>query len=163
MKRVRSQYCKLRDSSIHNKGVFATKDIPKGTRIIEYVGEKITKSEAERRADKQFQRAERDPSNGAVYLFTLNKRYDIDGNVHYNTARFINHSCDPNCESDVIRGKIWIISTRDIKSGEELTYDYGYDLDDWQDHPCRCGKPNCIGYIVAQEHWPKLKRILKNR
>jgi len=75
----------------------------------------------------------------------------------------INHSCDPNCEVEIIRGHIWITAIKDIKKGEELGYDYGYDYDDFKDHPCKCGSKNCIGYIVAEEHWPKVKRALAKK
>jgi hypothetical protein len=162
MQPTTSKYIKVKTSSIHNKGVFASRFIPKGTRIIEYVGEKITKKESEKRAWKVIDSSKKNPELGAVYIFDLNSRYDIDGNVPYNTARFINHSCNPNCETELIDNHIWIVALRDINEGEELTYNYGYDLDNFQEHPCRCGSPNCIGYIVAEEHWPELKKILKN-
>jgi len=145
------------------KGIFAKKDIPKGAKIIEYVGNKLTKKQSEVRADEILEASRNHTMAGGVYIFELNKRYDIDGSVSWNTARFINHSCDPNAESDIIGGRIWIIATRDIKKGEEITYDYGYDMDDYESHPCRCGKPNCVGYIVAQEHWTKLKRKLARK
>lgn len=164
MKPVTSEYIRVSRSGIHNKGVFAAKDIPKGTKVIEYVGEKITKAVSDKRADRDIDLNKENPDeNGAVYIFELNKRYDIDGNVPYNTAKYINHSCNPNCETDIIRGKIWIIAIKDIKNGEEITYDYGYDLDNWEDHPCKCGSDNCIGYIVREEDWPKLKRILAKK
>lgn len=150
----------IRQSSIHNKGAFAIQDIPKGTRIIEYIGERITKAESERRSIRKIERAKK-TGRGAVYIFELNKRYDIDGSVGYNIARFINHTCDPNCETDIIRGHIWIIALRNIKKGEELSYDYGYDIDEFRDHPCLCGSKKCVGYIVNQEQWDKLKKVLK--
>ena len=87
----------------------------------------------------------------------------IDGNIPENEARFINHSCDPNCESQIIRGHVWIVSTRDIKKGEELSYDYGYDLEFFTDHPCRCGSDNCVGYIVSWDKRRKLKKILRHK
>lgn len=158
MKKTASPYISIKRSRIHSKGVFAGKDIPKGTRIIEYVGEKITKVESDRRSNEQFEKAIQDKNDGAVYLFELNKRHDIDGNVPYNTARFINHSCCPNCETDIIRGKIWIIALRGIKKGAELTYNYGYDLNDYKDHKCNCGAPNCVGYILDEKYWKRLKR-----
>jgi hypothetical protein len=100
--------------------------------------------------------------DGGVYIFELNKRYDIDGNVPWNTARLINHSCDPNCETDIIKGKIWIIAAEDIKKGEELTYDYAFAFDeDYDEHTCKCGAKKCIGYIVSQDDWAKLRRRLK--
>lgn len=160
MNKTTSPYIVVKKSSIHNNGVFAKKDIPKGTRIIEYVGERITKSKALRIAEEVLEKSRLHQDNGAVYLFELNSRYDIDGNVPYNTARYINHSCDPNCEAEIIRGHIWIISLRAIKKGEELSYNYSYDLEHFKDHICKCGSSKCIGYIVAEEHWPKLKRKL---
>jgi len=158
MKNTKSPYVIVKKSSIHNRGVFARKDIPKGARVIEYVGEKITKAQAERRADEVMARAACNERSGAVYLFVLNKRYDIDGNVAHNTARLINHSCDPNCEAEIIRGHIWIIAVRDIKKGEELTYNYGYDFEGYQDHPCRCRSFRCPGFILAEEYWHKLQK-----
>lgn len=161
--KVDRQWVVVKGSKIHGKGVYAKKNIPEGTRVIEYVGEKITKAESDRRADIQLERHEENPETGSVYLFTLNKRYDIDGNVSWNPARFINHSCDPNCETDIIKGHIWIIAFKDIKKGEEITYDYGYDIDNYKDHPCYCGSKNCVGYIVEEDQWPKLKRLLKKK
>lgn len=152
----------IRRSRIHGSGVYARKAIAVGTRVIEYVGEKITKKEAERRCDAQLERHRSSgEQEGAVYVFQLNKRYDIDGNVPWNHARLINHSCAPNCEPEIIRGHIWIIALRDIDKGEEISYNYGYDLENWADHPCRCGAEECVGYIVAEEHRAALKRILK--
>ncbi|MFZ2277648.1 MAG: SET domain-containing protein-lysine N-methyltransferase, partial [Prosthecobacter sp.] len=98
----------------------------------------------------------------AVYVFTLNQRYDIDGAKGKNPARYINHSCAPNCEAYIIRGRIWIYSLREIKAGEELTYNYGFDVDTWDEHPCRCGADRCVGFIVEEKQWPKLlKRMEK--
>ena len=152
----------IRQSSIHSRGVFAARDVKKGDRIIEYIGERITKAESERRAGVRIDEASRD-GGGAVYIFTLNKKHDIDGNVEWNPARLINHSCKPNCEANIIRGRIWIVALRSIRAGEELSYDYGFDLDSWQEHPCLCRQENCIGYIVARQYWPKLRRFLRQR
>ncbi len=156
IKKTTSPYMLAKGSGIHGKGVFARKNISSGTPIIEYVGEKITKAESDRRAKVPLRQHKKDKTKGAVYIFTLNQRYDIDGNVPYNTARLINHSCSPNCEASLSRGHIWITALRDIRKGEELTYNYGYDLDSYEDHPCLCGSENCMGYILAEEHWPKL-------
>ena len=148
-------------SPIHSTGIFAKTAIAAGTRIIEYVGEKITNTEAGRRVDASEDLNRKDRSNGAVYIFELNQRYAIDGNVPYNTARHINHSCDPNAKTDVIRGKIWIIALRDIKKGEEITYNYGYEFSDrYKEHPCRCGAARCIGFILKEEFWPELRKAL---
>ncbi len=102
-------------------------------------------------------------TTGSVYIFELNSRYDIDGSPLFNKARYINHSCNPNCEVDIIRGKIWIKSIKKIFKGEELSYDYGYefDRDDFKDHICNCGSKNCIGYIISKDDWPKYKRWQK--
>jgi SET domain-containing protein len=161
MKRTISQYVAVRLSGIHSKGIFAKKDIPKETRVIEYVGEKITKAESERRALIPLNKSKKNKKFGAVYLFELNKRHDIDGKVTYNTARFINHSCDPNCETHLIRGHIWIVSIKKIKKGTELCYNYGYTLEDYKDHECRCGSVNCVGYILDEKHWHKIKIPIK--
>ncbi|SRR3989344_1106611 len=158
-KATTSEWIEIQNSKIHNKGIFAVKDIPKGTRVIEYVGEYVDKNQAEIISDKELEEAKSNPeSHGAVYLFTLNKNYDVNGNVSWNTARLINHSCNPNCESDVIHGKVWIIATKNIKKGEELSYDYGYDLDNWYDHLCNCESKNCIGYITSQNNWINLRK-----
>ncbi len=150
----------VKRSSIHNRGIFAKHDIPNDTPIIEYVGEKITKAESRRRGDALMEKSKK-TGCAAVYVFTLNKRYDIDGGKGRNPARYINHSCAPNCEAYIIRGRIWIYSLREIKAGEELTYNYGFDADTWDDHPCRCGSKRCIGYIVEEKQWPKLLRIFE--
>lgn len=163
MKRTRSPWLAIRRSSIHGRGGYARTDISVGTRVIEYVGEKITKAESERRCDAQMERHVRNKKEGAVYVFELNKRYDVDGRVSWNTARWINHSCEPNCEPQIIRGHIWIIALRDIGEGEEITYNYGYDEQNWKDHPCRCRSKRCLGYIVGEDHRSKLQRILRRR
>jgi len=157
-----NEYIILKKSGIHGKGVFAKTDIKKGTKIIEYVGEKITKAEGDRRAEKVFARSQKDKNKGAVYLFELNKQYDIDGDVDYNPAKYINHSCDPNCEADISRGHIWIQTIKNIKKGDEITYNYGYAYDtDFEEHHCRCGSKNCIGYILAKDDWKKIKNKKK--
>jgi uncharacterized protein len=149
-------------SSIHQSGLFAADFIPAGTRVIEYVGERLTKRQSAIRALEWIEHAEKEDC-GAVYIFELNARHDIDGNVSWNTARLINHSCEPNCETKVIRGRIWILASRDIAPGEELSYDYGYDLEHWQDHPCLCGSSQCIGYIVRKDQRTKLKRLIARK
>jgi len=151
--KTRSAWAKVRGSKIHGRGMFASKEIPKGTRVIEYVGERITKAEGWRRELARQERAKRG-GDGCIYIFELNSRVDIDGSVLWNTARYINHSCDPNCESQVLRGRVWIVAIRNIKPGEELSYDYYYDYDHYHEHPCRCGADDCAGYIVkAPVRW----------
>jgi uncharacterized protein len=159
-----SEWIIVKDSKIHGKGVFASKDIPKGTKIIEYVGKKVTKKESDDVYERDLSMSKSNEEEGAVYLFELDKKYDLDGNVSYNTARLINHSCDPNCETDIFNKHIWVIAMKDIKKDDELSYDYGFDLEDWENHVCKCGAKNCIGYIVKQEHWIKLrKKIAKKK
>jgi len=152
----------VRRSSIHNRGLYARKAIEEGEYIIEYKGEKISKKESERRALSQEARGRKNRS-GQVYIFELNKRYDLDGNKPGNVARFANHSCEPNCEAVNYRGRIWFVALRDIQPGEELTFDYGYALENALDHPCRCGKASCVGYIVNAADRPKLKKMLRKK
>ena len=158
---AQNRYIYKKKSTVHGTGIFAKIKISKGTRIIEYVGERITKTEAERRGPRLVEYAQKHKQAGAVYIFVLNKKYDIDGHVSYNTAKYINHSCAPNCEIDIIRGHIWVIALRDIQKNEELFYNYGYDLDAYEKHPCCCKSLSCPGYITAKEHWRRLKKILR--
>ena len=153
----------IKNSKLHGKGLFARENIKAGTNIIEYIGEKITKAQSDKIAEIQLKKAEKNKDEGQVYIFTLNDKYDINGNVSYNKARLMNHSCDPNCDTDIIDNKIWIRSFRDIRKGQELTYDYGFafDKDDFRDHVCRCGSKNCVGFIVTETDWKKLGRHLK--
>ncbi len=151
---------KLKKSKVHGSGIFATKDIQKGKRIIEYIGEKVPRSEGNKRSEKRIKKYLGSEKEGSVYIFELNSKYDIDGSPLYNKARYINHSCNPNCEVDIIDGKIWISSIKKIKKGEELNYDYGYefDKDDYKDHVCMCGSKECIGYIISSDQWHRLKK-----
>jgi hypothetical protein len=158
-----SKYIEVRESEIHGTGVFARIKVSKGKKVIEYIGEKITKKESERRSIALIEKNQGSQTDGAVYIFEVNKRYDIDGNIPENTARFINHSCEPNCEPDVIKNRVWLISKRKIKEGEELSYNYGFDLDGYEDHECRCGAKKCVGYITAEDNWPKLKKRLTKK
>ena len=154
---------KVKKSTVHGSGVFATKDIAKNQKIIQYIGEKISKKEGDRRSAERIKNYLKEKDEGSVYIFELNKKYDIDGSPFYNQARFINHSCNPNCEVDIIKNEIWISSIKNIKKGDELNYDYGYsfDQDDFRDHVCRCRSRNCIGYIISKDDWPKYKKYLK--
>lgn len=144
-----NEWFALRRSRIQGRGAFARKDIPKGTRIIEYTGEKISNAESDRR----YPDDDRDARHH-TFLFTLNSRTIVDAAVDGNEARFINHSCQPNCDAVIERGHIWIESIKDIRKGEELVYDYQYEWDsaytrdDLQFYKCECGSPNCRGTIV---------------
>lgn len=157
-----SPWCSIRRSGVHGRGLFAKKKIKEGTKIIEYVGEKIDKEESNRRGWDRIGHAQQ-TGDAAVYIFTLNDTHDIDGSVSWNPARLINHSCSPNCEAYIEDDEIWIGALRDIKKGEELSYNYGFDLENWKDHPCHCGSENCVGYIAGEEYWPDLKKKIARR
>ena len=138
-------------SGINNLGLFAKTDIKKGEKVIEYKGKKFT--------HKQVEENDRFDNSKAIYLFTLNERYVLDGDTKTNIAKYINHSCDPNCEVDIINGKIWIIAIKDIKKGDELSYDYGFGYDaDFRQFPCKCGSKNCCGYIVRDDQRWRINR-----
>ena len=128
-------------SRIAGRGLFTAQAIKQGTRIIQYTGEKIPKGESDQRL-----------AEGNNYIFQLNARYDIDGKARRNKARYINHSCDPNCTVQLTTRTIWIVALRDISPGEELTYNYGYELDDAPAHPCTCGAETCCGAMVASRY-----------
>jgi len=124
---------KRKRSKLHGWGVFALENINKNKRVITYEGEKITAKASEDREDRYLRR-------GEIWCFRLNRRWVIDANVGGNIARFINHSCEPNCYSNVIDGRIWIIAGKAVKPGEELTYNYHTDGD--KEIQCRC-RPGC--------------------
>ena len=142
---------KIKKSNIDNRGLYASKDIQKGTRIIQYKGKIITTKKTEQ--DPKFD------NDKAIYLFNLNKRYDLDGDFKYNIARLINHSCNPNCEVSGTGLKIWVYAIKNIKKNDELTYDYGFGFDeDFKNYPCKCGERNCVGYIVRSESRWRIKK-----
>ena len=156
---------KVINSKIHGKGIFASKNIKKGTKIIQYIGEKVKKNEGDRRSELRIKKYLNSNKTGSVYIFELNKTYDIDGSPLYNKARYINHSCEPNCEVDVTDDKIWISSIKNIRKNEELSYDYGYsfDKDDYLDHQCKCGSKYCIGYIISSDERDKFLKHLNKK
>ena len=114
--------------------------IASGARVIEYVGERIDKRTSLERCRQ-----------GNHCLFHLDENWDLDGDVPWNPARLLNHSCAPNCDAELIDGHIWMVARRAIGAGEEVTFNYGYDLTDYREQPCRCGSPACVGFIVAEE------------
>jgi SET domain-containing protein len=126
--------------------------------VLEYTGERITKAEATRREARRRERQRRQ-GDASVYIFVLNRRHDLDGRRSGSVARFINHSCAPNCRTEIVRGRVWILARRDIAEGEELTYDYGFPFNEWRQHPCRCGVPRCAGFIVGKDQRWRLRRI----
>ena len=148
---------KVKKSNIDKRGLYASKKIKAGTKIIEYIGKLITKKETEK--NPKFNN-EKD-----IYLFNINSRYDLDGNFRWNIARLINHSCNPNCEVEGKGLQLWITALRDISKNEELSYDYGFSYckEDLNNFICRCGEKNCCGYIVREEsRWRINKKFKKN-
>ena len=141
----------------NGRGLYATKDIKVGTRIIDYVGKIITK--------KKSDESEKFDNSKPIYLFNLNNKFDLDGSGSSNTARLINHSCSNNCDYEGQGLKLWVVSIKDIKKGEELTCDYGfaYEKSDYHKFPCRCGSNNCCGFIIReQSRWRLNKKFKKS-
>lgn len=139
----------VRRSGVHGKGVFALREIPAGSRILEYTGERIGWREALRRHPHD----PLDPHH--TFYFSLEAGGVIDAKVGGNAARWINHACEPNCEAEEVDGRVWIKALRDLLPGEELFYDYGLVLDERQtpgvkrQYACRCGAPSCRGTMLA--------------
>jgi len=148
---LETELVSFRPSTIHGLGGFAKTNIAKDSRILEYLGERIDKRESARRCEADN-----------VYIFSLNEHQDIDGNVNWNPARFLNHSCSPNCEAQVDEDRIWVIASRDIRAGEELTFNYGFDLENYREYPCQCGSPDCVGFIVAEEFFDHVRKQAEN-
>ena len=141
----------VRRSGVHGKGVFALVDIPRGERIIEYTGELISWDEAQRRHPHDPQ----DPNH--TFYFHIDDQHVIDALYGGNAARWINHSCAPNCEADEDDGRIFIKSRRRIKAGEELNYDYGLVIDEpltpalKAEYPCWCHSKSCRGTLLSSD------------
>jgi len=139
----------VRRSGVHGKGVFALRPIAKGERIVEYTGRVITWKQA----DRQHPHDEDDPQH--TFFFQIDDKRVIDGGDGGGSARWINHSCGPNCEADENDGRVWIKALRDIEPGEELNYDYGLVLEERQTkkvkalYACRCGARKCRGTMLA--------------
>ncbi|RME22176.1 MAG: SET domain-containing protein-lysine N-methyltransferase [Candidatus Zixiibacteriota bacterium] len=149
----------VRRSKIQGRGAFAARRIRKGQRIIEYIGRRISTEEADRKyADTPGKRHH-------TFLFTVDEHTVIDASYDYNKARYINHSCDPNCEAVSEDGHIFIEAIRNIQPGVELTYDYAFESDgpiteeDRRLYPCHCGSPKCRGTIIK----PKRRRRKSRR
>jgi uncharacterized protein len=139
----------VRRSGVHGKGVFAVQPIAEGETIVEYVGEVITWKEAQRRHPHD----PNDPNH--TFYFHVDDKHVIDAKHGGNSSRWINHSCDPNCEADEEDGRVFIKALRNIKPGEELSYDYGLIIDEpytkklKAEYPCWCGARNCRGTLLA--------------
>ena len=142
-------YLEIRTSAIQGKGAFAARNIRKGTRIIEYLGQRISWRTADKRYDDEKM------GRHHTFLFTVDDKVVIDGARDGNDARFLNHSCDGNCEAITERKRIFIEARRNIKAGDELLYDYQYERtdehtdEDEKFYACRCGSPKCRGSILA--------------
>ena len=138
----------IRGSGIQGKGAFATRRIRKGTSIVEYTGARITHEVADRIYND---------GSTHTFLFTVDEHTVIDATEGGGDARFINHSCDPNCDAWNAEGEIWIVASRDIGPGDELTYDYGLswagesEAEAFTRYPCRCGAASCQGTMLRGE------------
>jgi uncharacterized protein len=137
----------FRESPIHGTGAFARVAIGAGANVVEYVGERISKAESRRRCEADNR-----------YIFQIDEVWDLDGDVDWNPARFLNHSCEPNCDAESRGGRIWIVTRRAVAAGEELTFNYGYDLVDYRAYPCRCGSQLCVGHMVGEEFMDQVRR-----
>jgi SET domain-containing protein len=154
---VTSPLIEVRNSPVHGRGVFAAKHIPKGTRIVEYLGDRVS----HKAADDRYE--DHDENDNHTFLFIVDKNTVIDAGVGGNDARFINHQCEGNCESVIENRRVFIDATRDIAPGDELGYDYeiGREKDDPPNvdeiYACRCGSPKCRGTML----WPPRKEQVK--
>ena len=152
----------VRNSEVHGRGVFATRNIKKGERIIEYLGDRVSHAEADRRYESK------DENDSHTFLFIVDSKTVIDAGVDGNDARFFNQSCDPNCESTVEKRRVFIDALRDIEPGEELTYDYQIYLEEGDPEnieevfACRCGSPKCRGTMLWPMEPKKKKRKKKS-
>lgn len=149
----------VRASGIQGKGLFAKRKIPKGTRIIEYEGDRIPMKSIVRRSAEQL--------SGGVYVFHLNATTVIDGASNGNDARFANHSCDPNCEAYAFDDRVYLYAMRDIVRGEELTFDYKLASpgaararkSDRLFYACHCGSSACRGTMLAGRKRGRLSTV----
>ena len=157
---VEVQPFEVRRSKIAGKGAFATRNIRKGERLIEYLGERVSHKVADARYDDHAESAHH------TFLFNVNRQVVIDAYVDGNDARFINHSCDPNCESEIEGSRVFIDAIKDIRKGEELTYDYAYGRDGTETpedetglYGCKCGSKKCRGTILEEVSKKKRKEL----
>jgi hypothetical protein len=153
----------VRRSRIHGNGVYAARRIRKGTRIVEYLGERISHAVADARYEEKGQ------DDGHTFLFVVSSKVVIDAGVDGNEARFINHSCDPNCETVIEGGRVFIEALRDIEPGEELGYEYGLtwestdDPDELANYACRCGAARCRGTMLDPVPLDRKRRAAKKK
>ncbi|HEY4369253.1 MAG TPA: SET domain-containing protein-lysine N-methyltransferase [Steroidobacteraceae bacterium] len=151
-----------RNSPIHGKGVYAIAPIKKGTRVIEYLGDRISHAEADRRYARKRE------DDGHTFLFIASNRTVIDAGIDGNAARFINHHCDPNCETVIENSRVFIDAIRNIKPGDELGYDYQLTWESTDEpeelalYECRCGAKKCRGTMLDREPLDK-KKVAKKK
>ena len=150
----------IKKSNIDNKGrgLYATKNIKEGTKIIDYIGKIVT--------NKQVEQSDKYDNKKPIYLFTLTSRYTLDGDFSFNIAGLVNHSCNPNAIYEGKGLKVWITAERDIKKNEEITCDYGFSFDkeDYKQFPCKCRSKNCCGYIIREEsRWRLNKKFAMSK
>jgi SET domain-containing protein len=149
----------IRSSDIAGKGAFALERIPKGTRLIEYTGERVSHEVADARYDE-----EEEKGNYHTVLFAVDDKTVIDANVDGNDARFFNHSCDPNCTSVIVRKRVWLETLREIQPGEELVYDYEIpnegetEEEALRKYPCHCGADNCRRTLLLTKKKPRTRK-----
>jgi SET domain-containing protein len=154
---------RVRRSSVHGLGVFAARRIRRGTRILEYLGERVSHREADRRYERKSSR------DCHTFLFVVDRGVVIDAGANGNEARFINHGCDPNCESVTEERRVFVEAIRTIQPGEELKYDYSIkrDRDDPPDidavFACRCGAQGCRGTMLRPPQRPRPRRASRSR
>jgi SET domain-containing protein len=140
----------IRESPIQGLGAFAIRAIPAGTRLIEYAGERLTPRQADERYPDDDERHH-------TFLFAIDDDIVVDAAVNGNDARFLNHSCDPNCDVVIEDKRLWIETIRDVEPGEELAYDYAFILPERHTpaakrrYPCYCGAANCRGTILGKK------------
>ena len=141
----------IRSSAIHAAGCYTTTPIRKGARVVEYTGPRLRKAEADRIYE----------DSPITYLFGIGSRsIVIDG---HGAAMFLNHSCDPNCETEELRGRVWVMSIREIAPGEELTYDYNLYDGDEDEARCHCGASNCRKTMYSVEEVERRKKAAKRQ
>ena len=161
-----SRLVEVKGSRIHGYGLFAKKPIAEGTCIIEYLGERITNREADRRESEKGSSV----AAGHTFMFQVSSRHTIDGGKNGNAARFLNHSCDGNCYAEVSKGRVFIIATKAIRAGEELTFDYALHISGERAsketirrrYRCFCGSIKCRKTMVATIDPPCAPKISAN-
>src|SRR5271167_3862428 len=153
--RRRTPLFEVRHSPIHGFGVVAARRIHKGTTVVEYLGDRVSHAQADARYENK------DPNDSHTFLFTVDAKTVIDGGINGNDARFINHACEPNCQSTIMAKRVFIEAIRTIRPDEELSYDYQIQRDAGDAHDvdeiftCRCGAQGCRGSMLEAPKKPR--------